>query len=107
MFLDYFNNKLLEAEIEIEKDVYNNALRSYNNRKHKDKKPRLKVVNIFEVPSLIRDLGIKIKHFKPYEDRIEIQLFDADSVLKVTKFLKANNLKFNVDEDNLKVTIKG
>lgn len=106
MFLDYFNNKLLEAEAEIEKDVYSDALRSYNNRKHKDK-PKLKAVNAFEVPSLIRSLGIKVKHFKPYEDKIEIQLFDADSVLKVSKFLKTNNLKFNIDEDNLKVIIKG
>lgn len=108
-FIKYFNDKLLEADAEIADMVYKGALKSYKNRKVSKESKQLKPkMSIFDIPGELRDLGIKIKHFKPQDDMVEIQLFNSDSVLAVTKFLKRNGIKeFSVEETELKVVIKG
>ena len=106
-FINYFENKLLEAEAEIIDRVDTDALNGYKKRKQKlQKVPSKAKLNVFEIPSKIRDMGVKIKHYKPMEDRIELQLFNPSDVLLVTKFLKTNNIKnFEINEDGLEVII--
>lgn len=108
-FIKYFNDKLLEADAEIADMVYKEALKSYKNRKVSKEYKQLKSkMSIFDIPNELRDLGIKIKHFKPQDDMVEIQLFNSDSLLAVTKFLKHNGIKnFSIEETELKVIIKG
>lgn len=107
-FINYFENKLLEAEAEIIDRVDADALNSYKKRKQKPQKvPDKSKLNVFEIPSKIRDMGVKIKHYKPMEDKIELQLFNPADVLLVTKFLKTNNIKnFEINEDGLEVIIR-
>lgn len=106
-FINYFENKLLEAETEIIDRVDADALNGYKKRKQKSQKvPNKAKLNVFEIPNKIRDMGVKIKHYKPLKDKIELQLFNSADVLLVTKFLKANNIKkFEIKEDDLEVII--
>lgn len=112
-FLEYFNNKLLEEKLEIEKAVYESALRSYESRKQKMSKEHTKSLDklnnfdLFELPYKIRELGVKIKHFDPKNGKVNIQLFDAESLLTVTKYIKDIGIKnFDVNESNLEISIK-